>query len=248
MTIEEAYEVAEAIESGEDRELQAELGDLLLQVVFHTQIASEEQRFTLADVLATLTAKLVRRHPHVFGDDDGAATPEQVLRNWEAVKTAEREAQGKQGSEESMLESVSKRLPAVMEAFQMTTKVARVGFDWPDARAAFGKVEEEMEELEEALATTLADRRAIEHELGDLLFALVNVARLLGLDPESALKGSNRRFRRRFHHIERRLAAQGRTPAESNLGEMDALWDEAKALEVGAAQRVSPKADDHVSE
>lgn len=230
MTIEEAYEVAEAIDERDDAELSAELGDLLLQVVFHSQIASEDGRFTLADVIRVLTEKLVRRHPHVFGEHT-ADTPEEVLRHWEAVKAAERQASGKAARAGSMLDSVSRSLPAVMESFQMTTKVSRVGFDWPDARGALAKLAEEIAEVEHELGRGAADRQAVEREVGDLLFAAVNVARLLGVDPESALKGCNRKFRRRFGYVEERLASQGRQPADSTLAEMDALWDEAKARE-----------------
>jgi MazG family protein len=229
MTIEEAYEVVEAIDEGGDAELAGELGDLLLQVVFHSQIAAEEKRFTVADVIAGVSAKMVRRHPHVFGDDT-ARTSGEVLRSWEAIKAAEKGGSG--SADASMLDSVSTAIPAVMEAFQMTTKVSRVGFDWPEVAGAVGKLQEEIGELEEARAGEggAADARVAE-EVGDLLFAAVNVARLLGQDPESALKAANRKFRRRFRHVEERLRARGRKPADSTLEEMDALWDEAKARE-----------------
>jgi tetrapyrrole methylase family protein/MazG family protein len=229
MTLEEAYEVLEAIDAGDDAELAGELGDLLLQVVFHSQIATDEGRFAIADVIAHVSDKMVRRHPHVFGDM-GASTSGEVLRNWEALKAAERSAAGKdQPGEASMLDSVSKSLPAVMEAFQMTTKAGRVGFDWPNAAAAILKLDEESRELKEAVAR--GEAASVEEEVGDLLFTLVNVARLAGTDPESALKAANRKFRRRFRHVEDGLRARGRTPAESNLPEMDALWDEAKSQE-----------------
>jgi MazG family protein len=221
MTLEEAYEVVEAIDHG-DRELAGELGDLLLQVVFHAQMAAERGAFTVDDVIASVAEKMVRRHPHVFADDP-AATPGQVLRNWEALKAAERRTPGA-----SMLDSVSRGLPATMEAYQMTSKVSRVGFDWPDAGAVLGKLEEELAELKQAAAGQPPDRSALEDELGDLLFAAVNVARLLGVDAESALKVANRKFRRRFGHIEARLRERGRSPAQSDLAEMDTLWDEAK--------------------
>ena len=230
LAIEEAYEVAEAIDLRDDQELRAELGDLLLQVVFHSQIATEERRFAIDDVIATLSDKLIRRHPHVFGDHE-ADNPVAVLRNWEALKAAERESSGKAAESASMHDSVSKAMPAVMEAFQMTTKAARVGFDWPDAPGALGKLAEEIDELKQEIARDTRDPRAVEHEIGDLLFAAVNVARLLGVDPESALKGANRKFRRRFRHIEQRLAESGRKPADSTLTEMDAFWDEAKQRE-----------------
>jgi MazG family protein len=228
MTIEEAYEVLEAIDEGTDGELAGELGDLLLQVVFHAQIATEEGRFTVADVIAHVAEKMVRRHPHVFADEP-ARTSGEVLRNWEAIKAAEQAGKGR--GEESMLDSVSRRLPAVMEAYQMATKASRVGFDWPDAAAVLGKLDEEIGEVREALATGPASAPHVAEEVGDLLFAAVNVARLLGHDPESALKAANRKFRRRFQHVEERLHAQGRKPAESTPAEMDALWEEAKAAE-----------------
>jgi len=233
MTIEEAYEVAHAIEEGDDEELAGELGDLLLQVVFHANIAEERGAFRLKRVIERVSDKMVRRHPHVFGDDD-AATSGEVLRNWEAIKAQERAARGK--DDESMLDSVHKGLPAVMEAFQMTTKVSRVGFDWKEADGALVKLDEEVLELREAIAAK-TDAAKVAEEVGDLLFAAVNVARLTGVDPESALKSSNRKFRRRFRHIEDRLRAEGRQPADSTLEEMDRLWDEAKALERGGQPR-----------
>jgi tetrapyrrole methylase family protein/MazG family protein len=229
MTIEEAYEVAHAIDEKDDNELAGELGDLLLQVVFHANIAAERGAFRVHEVIRRVSDKMIRRHPHVFADDD-ASTSGQVLRNWEAIKAAEREAKGK--DDESMLDSVHQGLPAVMEAFQMTTKVSRVGFDWPDADAALVKLDEEVAELRGAIGAR-ADHRAIGEEVGDLLFIAVNVARLAGVDPESALKAANRKFRRRFRHVEDRLRADGRGPADSSLEEMDRLWDEAKRRERG---------------
>jgi MazG family protein len=227
MTIEEAYEVAQAIDEKDDGELAAELGDLLLQVVFHANIAEERGAFRLRDVIDRVSEKMIRRHPHVFGSDE-AASSGQVLRNWEAIKADERAAKGKDDA--SMLDSVHQGLPAVMEAFQLSTKVSRVGFDWPGADAALAKLDEEALELREAVKAE-ADPRAIAEEVGDLLFVAVNVARLTGVDPESALKAANRKFRRRFRHIEERLRSDGRKPADSTLAEMDRLWDEAKSLE-----------------
>jgi tetrapyrrole methylase family protein/MazG family protein len=224
MTIEEAYEVAHAIDEGDDDELMGELGDLLLQAVFHADIAEERGAFRLKQVLERVSDKMVRRHPHVFGEDD-ASTSGEVLRSWEAIKAREREAKGK--DDESMLDSVHRGLPAVMEAFQMTTKVSRVGFDWKEADAALVKLDEEVAELREAIAGK-DDASRVAEEVGDLLFIAVNVARLAGVDPESALKAANRKFRRRFRHVEERLRADGRTPADSTLEEMDRLWDEAK--------------------
>jgi MazG family protein len=224
MLIEEAYEVLQSIDEGDDAELAGELGDILLQVVFHSQIAAEQRRFDIREVIDHVSAKMVRRHPHVFGGEK-AETPGAVLRNWEALKADEQRARGKGG--ESMLESVPVSLPAVMESFQMTTKAARVGFDWPDASAVLDKVEEEARELRAALGGA-RDERAVAEEIGDLLFAVVNLARLAGTDPESALKAANRKFRRRFAYVEARLRERGRTPAESTLAEMDELWEAAK--------------------
>ena len=230
MTIEEAYEVLEAIDRADDEHLAGELGDLLLQVVFHAQIAAEEGRFTVQDVIERVAAKMVRRHPHVFAGAR-ADTPEEVLRNWEAIKQAERRTGGGDTPDASMLDSVGAGLPAVMEAFQMTTKVARVGFDWPNAGAVLAKLDEEVAELREATAAPTSDHGRVAEEMGDLLFSAVNVARLTGVDPESALKSANRKFRRRFSFIERALAKAGRTPTDATLDEMEALWEEAKSLE-----------------
>ena len=231
MMLEEAYEAVEAIDEGNDEELKGELGDLLLQVVFHSQIATEENRFTIAEVIERISSKMIRRHPHVFGEDT-AQTAGEVLRNWEAIKAAELEAKGKRADEGSMLDSVSTKLPAVMEAFQMTTKVSRVDFDWPDVASVLEKLDEEVEELKQAVGDEQPTHKEIAGEVGDLLFVAVNVARLLGIDPEGALKSSNRKFRRRFRYIEERLREQGRNPADSDHVEMDALWDEAKMKEV----------------
>ena len=229
MTIEEAYEVAHAIDEKDDAELMGELGDLLLQVVFHANIAQERGAFQVRQVIERVADKMVRRHPHVFGEDQ-AQTPGAVLRNWEAIKAAERQAKGKQ--DESMLDSVHLGLPAVMEAFQITTKVSRVGFDWKDASGALAKLDEEAAELREAIAADAGHDRIAE-EVGDLLFVAVNVARLAGVDPESSLKAATRKFRRRFRHVEQRLAESGRKPADSTLDEMDGYWDEAKRTERG---------------
>ena len=224
MLIEEAYEALAAIDEGDDAELAGELGDLLLQVVFHAQIAAEQRRFGMRDVIERVSGKMVRRHPHVFAGQR-ADTPGAVLRNWEALKADEQRARGR--TSESMLESVPLSLPAAMEAFQMTTKVSRVGFDWPDAGAVLDKVEEEVRELRAALAGA-SDERAVAEEIGDLLFVVSNLARLAGTDPESALKAANRKFRRRFAYVEARLRERGRAPAESTLEEMDELWEAAK--------------------
>ncbi|HJQ69491.1 MAG TPA: nucleoside triphosphate pyrophosphohydrolase [Blastocatellia bacterium] len=231
MMLEEAYEVVEAIDEGNDEEFVGELGDLLLQVVFHSQIATEQDRFTVADVIDRVSSKMIRRHPHVFGEEK-AETSGEVLRNWEALKEAELREKGKLDDRQaSMLDSVSTKLPAVMEAFQMTTKVSRVDFDWPDVPSVLEKLDEEVDELKAAVASPSPDHKEIAGEVGDLLFVAVNVARLLGVDPESALKSSNRKFRRRFRYIEERLREQGRKPSDSDHKEMDALWDEAKRKE-----------------
>jgi|SRR5687767_170220 MazG family protein len=230
MTIEEAYEVLEAIDRGDDQHLAGELGDLLLQVVFHAQIAAEAGRFTVADVIEGVSAKMVRRHPHVFAGEK-ADTPEAVLRNWEAIKQAELLAKGGARPDASMLDSVGASLPAVMESYQMATKVSRVGFDWPDVPAVLEKLEEEVAELREASGAPVPRQQRVAEEVGDLLFAAVNVARLMGVDPESALKAANRKFRRRFAFIERELARAGRMPADATLAEMEALWARAKKEE-----------------
>jgi tetrapyrrole methylase family protein / MazG family protein len=222
--------VLAAIDEGTDEDLTGELGDLLLQVVFHAQIAAEEGRFTIADVIASVAEKMVRRHPHVFGDET-AETSGEVLRNWEALKRAERKASGKAAPAESMLDSVPRSLPAVMEAFQASTKVARVGFEWPDAAGVLAKLDEEVRELRDEAERATVDPRRVADEVGDLLFTAVNVARVLGVDPESALKAANRKFRRRFGHVEARLREGGRGPADATLDEMEALWQEAKAAE-----------------
>jgi tetrapyrrole methylase family protein/MazG family protein len=228
MTIEEAYEVLEAIDEGNDHELAGELGDLLLQVVFHAQIAADEGRFDVGDVIERVRDKMVRRHPHVFGGQT-ASTSGEVLRNWEAIKEAEQAAAGG-AAEASMLDSVSTALPAILESYQMTTKVSRVGFDWPDAPAVLAKLGEEIAELRQAVAAGAGSHR-VEEEMGDVLFAAVNVARLLNVDPESALKAANRKFRRRFRHVEERLRERGKRPADSTLDEMESLWTEAKGRE-----------------
>jgi len=236
MTIEEAYEVVEAIDGGDPGELAGELGDLLLQVVFHAQMAAEAGRFTIAEVVERVTEKMVRRHPHVF-EGETAEDASAVLRSWEAIKEAELASKGGPADGTgSMLDGVSSRLPAVMEAYQLTTKVGRVGFDWPDVAAVLAKLDEEVGELKRA-AGEGEGHAALAEEIGDLFFVAVNVARVLGTDPESALKAANRKFRRRFAHVERRLRERGRRPADSSLEEMDALWEEAKRVERGEAPR-----------
>ena len=237
MALEEAYEVVEAIDEGGDAELAGELGDLLLQVVFHAQIATEEGRFTIDDIVDRVSGKMRRRHPHVFGDHK-ADTPEEVLRSWEALKEAElAEGGADRDGATSMLDSVSRSLPAVMEAFQTSTKASRVGFDWPNAEAVLAKLDEELREVRQAAVQRPVGHAEIESEIGDLLFAAVNAARLLRVDPESALKGATRKFRRRFRYVEDRLRERGKKPAEARLEEMEALWSDAKALERGGSSQ-----------
>ena len=227
--IEEAHEVAEAIAGGDMKELREELGDLGLQIVFHAALARRAGTFTLDDVYHGICEKLIRRHPHVFGDteaDDSGA----VLRNWEAIKRAERQANHDENGGErppSALDGVPKALPALQRAQRLQAKAARVGFDWKDVAPVFGKIREEITELEEETASGASPERQAS-ELGDLLFAIVNLARFLKIDAEQALQDSNRKFLRRFLYIEEELAKQGRAPAEATLEEMDALWDAAK--------------------
>ncbi|HEX9950947.1 MAG TPA: nucleoside triphosphate pyrophosphohydrolase [Rubricoccaceae bacterium] len=230
LTLEEAYEVADAVERGEPRALAAELGDLFLHVLFHADIAETAGTFTLSDVMRAEMAKLVRRHPHVFGDEAVGGTGE-VLRNWEAIKQAERaEAAGAGDASPSALDGVPAAMPALLRAERVQYKAAAVGFDFPDAEGAWAKVVEETQEVRELLDSD-APAEALESEIGDLLFAVVNVARMRGVVPETALRGTVERFSRRFRHVEAGLAVQDRTPATATLAEMDALWDEAKAIE-----------------
>jgi MazG family protein len=227
--LEEAYEVLHAIDEGDDDELKKELGDVLLQVVFHAQIASETARFDIYDVAEALREKLVRRHPHVFGEVKVSGQQE-VLQNWEAIKAAEKVASGKSEPEKpkSVLDGVSEKMPPLTESRQLTERAAYYDFDWPDAVSVLDKLREESDELREAMAAETPDEKHIAEEVGDLLFVVVNLARKLKVDPDSALKGANRKFRKRFQYIERALAERGKTLAESDLAEMDALWNEAK--------------------
>lgn len=219
-TIEEAYEVADAIEAGDMQELKKELGDLLLQTVYQTQIATEQGLFTFADVTDTVSDKLVARHPHVFGDESRDKSAEQQIKDWETVKAAERANQSQTGT----LDGVAKALPALLRATKLQKRAARVGFDWPDIDPVLDKVSEELAELKDA-----KDPAHQEEEFGDLLFVMANVARHLNINPEEALRKANAKFTRRFEYIETALAGQGRVPAQSDLVEMDALWDAAKA-------------------
>jgi len=218
--LEEAYEVAEAIDANDPAAMAEEFGDLLLQVVLHAQIASEYGEFTLADVIRSIHTKLVRRHPHVFGDVD-LDDPEAVIQNWERLKAAERKANGQ--AEKGILDGVSKALPALTQAQTYQKRAARVGFDWPDIQGVLDKVCEELDEVRNA-----PDNEARTAEMGDLIFALVNLARWLKIDAESALREANARFRERFAYIEQAARQQGRPLDELSLDEMDALWNEAK--------------------
>ena len=230
LTIEEAFELAHAIDTGDPQAIKKELGDLFLHVLFHAHIAATDGTFTVGDVIDAEMAKLVRRHPHVFGDLAVDGTGE-VLKNWEAIKRAERAQEGER--ETSVLDGVPEALPALLQAERVQEKAAAVGFDFPAADDAWAKVDEEIAELK-ALADSGAAPDALEDELGDVLFALVNHARFIGVVPENALRRTVAKFTRRFKHVERRLAEEGRAPDEATLDEMDALWDEAKAAERAA--------------
>lgn len=258
-TLEEAYEVLEAIDARDWDELTGELGDLLLQVLFYSEMAAEERYFSIDDVLDRLSNKLIRRHPHVFGDVK-ADTPADVLRNWQALKAEEKKKRQSESGEkaeqeprESVLAGVSSAVPALMEAYKISSRVANVGFDWPNIEALFEKLSEETQELRQNLeeypapgprpesAAGVAGARGekvspelrsrLEDEVGDLFFVLVNIARYLSLDPESALRKTNRKFRRRFEYLEDRLREQGRKPSQASLEEMEALWQESKRQE-----------------
>jgi tetrapyrrole methylase family protein/MazG family protein/ATP diphosphatase len=230
-TIEEAYEVADAIAQNDMNELREELGDLLLQVVFHSQMASEEGHFTFEDVANSIVSKMIVRHPHVFGDGD-AKTTDGVNQTWEKIKAAERaeKAETKGHERHSALDGVASALPALMRAEKLTKRAARVGFDWPSPDEVFDKLHEEIGELQAEL-TENPNHDRIEDELGDMLFVMANLARKLGVDPEVALRRANHKFTRRFHFIENELARDGRSANQSDLEEMDALWNEAKKAE-----------------
>ena len=247
-TIEEAYEVADAIARGDLDDLRDELGDLLLQVAFHARMAEEAGRFNFGDVVHAITAKLVRRHPHVFGDA-GRLPTEAVNALWERIKGVEKaERAARRSSPASAddpsgrgatdgsgalgtgaLAGVPKNLPALTRALKLQEKAGKVGFDWNDPQAVLAKIHEEADEIAQALAS--GERHEVAAETGDLLFAVVNLARHIGADPEAALRGANLKFERRFAFIEQSLAANGKTPEQSSLSEMDALWEAAKSAE-----------------
>ena len=229
--VEETYEVLDALESGDDAKFANEMGDLLLQIVFHSQIAAEEGRFTVSDVIREVHEKMVRRHPHVFGEKRAKDAAE-VLKNWEQIKAQERRAEkAKDGSgaaneEKSLLDGVPRTLPATLESLQLTKKAARAGFDWEDAAGIFEKMREECAELRHALEKKQSAE--VEEEIGDLFFAAVNLARFLKIDPEIALKNANAKFSRRFREMERLAAEKGRAFAEVPRAEKEQLWESAK--------------------
>jgi ATP diphosphatase len=238
-TIEEAYEVVEAISRGDLDDLCEELGDLLLQVVFHAQMAEEQNAFAFGDVVEAITRKMIRRHPHVFVDKDGNLASSHVKEVWERIKAeekAERAARRppEEISHKSLLSGVKAGQPALTRAMELQRKASTVGFDWNDPRAVLAKIREETDEIEAALDRN--DKHEIAEETGDLMFALVNLARHVDADPEAALRATNAKFERRFAYIERALEAQGRTLEQASLAEMDALWNAAKAEDKPASE------------
>ena len=238
-TLEEAYEVADAIERGDLADLCEELGDLLLQVVFHARMAEEQEVFDFGDVVEAITRKMIRRHPHVFGAAD-ARTPDAVKAQWDEIKAAEKGERAERrarlgqpdgGAEASLLADVPRGQPALCEALDLQKKAGKVGFDWSEAEPILDKIEEEIGELRTALAS--GRTAAVGEELGDVIFAAVNLGRHAGIDAEMAVRGTNAKFRRRFAHIERGLARRGKSPADAGLEEMEALWQQAKEDERG---------------
>ena len=231
-TIEEAYEVADAIVRGDLDDLKDELGDLLLQVVFHARMAEEQGAFAFGDVVNAIVTKMIRRHPHVFGEKAGRLSPDEVAASWTRIKDEERVERAKRNSESapaSLLSGVKAGQPALARALELQRKASTVGFDWNDPHAVLNKIREEADEIEAALARGNASE--IADETGDLLFAVVNLARHAGADPDLALRGTNAKFERRFGYIERALAARGVKLGNSSLEDMDALWNEAKRAE-----------------
>ena len=226
-TIEEAYEVSEAIYQGDRAKIADELGDLLLQVVFHAQIAAEEGSFDLADVARAICDKMIRRHPHVFGDESRDSAESQKIA-WEDLKAQERAARKQDDKPASLLDDVAVTLPAMVRAAKLQKRAARVGFDWPDMKAVIAKMHEETAELLEVLDQNPDDSARLQDEVGDILFVASNIARKAGVDPESALLACNRKFEKRFTYIETALHTNGRAIEEASLDEMEALWQQAK--------------------
>jgi MazG family protein len=230
-TVEEAYEVADAIERGDLKDLKEELGDLLLQVVFHARMAEEQGAFGFDDVATAINDKMVRRHPHVFADETYGSLAEQK-EGWEQLKAAERaEKHGQKGRTASLLDDVPAGLPALTRAVKLSKRAAGVGFVWPSAKEVLDKLDEEVAELKAEIAA--CDLEKARQEMGDVLFVVANLARTLDVDPEDALRATNAKFGRRFRYIEVKLAERGKTPEQSDLAEMDGLWNEAKAAEKG---------------
>jgi ATP diphosphatase len=227
-TIEEAYEVAEAIANGNLDELRVELGDLLLQVVYHARMAEEASLFGFPDVVEAITTKLIRRHPHVFGDEDARAAGA-AKGFWEKAKAAERQPGGDE--KESVLNNISVAMPATARAAKLQAKASTVGFDWSDPKAVLAKLREEIDELEAEIKQGDSDRNRLEDEVGDLMFTVVNLARHLNVDADQALRRTNGKFVGRFNYIEETLAADGRHPRDASLDEMEALWQAAKGRE-----------------
>jgi MazG family protein len=232
MMVEEVYEALEAIETNDFEGLSEELGDLLLHIVFHAQLGKESGRFDINTVIQKISDKLVRRHPHVFGTES-ASTANEVIRNWEAIKAREKAEKLKSRSpqQRSLLEGIPSKLPAIHEAHQISSRAARVGFDWPDIDGIFDKLQEEVLELKEVIAAGGDDghRERLEDEIGDMLFVIVNIARYLKIDSESALKRANRKFKARFQHMEGELSQLGKTPEQMSLEELEGLWQKAKS-------------------
>jgi ATP diphosphatase len=246
-TIEEAYEVVEAITRGDLDDLCGELGDLLLQVVFHARMAEEQGAFAFGDVVEAITQKMIRRHPHVFADKDGKLTSAHVKGVWDQIKAEEKAERAARrppeqtAAHKSLLSGVKAGQPALARAMELQRKASSVGFDWNDPRAVLHKIREEADEIEAALDR--GDAEELSEETGDLLFALVNLARHIGADPDMALRGTNAKFERRFGYIERALERQGRSLQGASLAEMDALWNEAKETEVTPSSRPSERSE-----
>lgn len=232
MLVEEVYEVLEAIDLTDFDAVAEELGDLLLHIVFQAQLGKEQGMFNIDTVIQKICDKLIRRHPHVFGNQSAGSSAD-VIKNWEAIKAQEKAEKLNRRTPEqrSLLEGIPSKLPAMYEAHQISSRAARVGFDWPDVDGIFDKLQEEVRELKEVIADDANDpkRDRLEDEIGDLLFVIVNIARYLKIDSESALKRANRKFKTRFQYMEAELARQGRTIEETNLDEMEALWRHAKS-------------------